>query len=1819
MRLHQAYIFLFKRLKSTLLHKPIFFGAFLLLGFCGYGQVLTIENATETEGTGLVFTVTVDVAVGSPFTVTTGYVGGTATGGALPLAAPEDYNNTPQVLNFTGVTPGEAQQFTVETFDNLMVEGTEIFAVTLTSSNIAITDSDTAIGAINDNDSAAVTIENVTVTEGAGLLFTVTLNASIGSPFTVTTGYTGGTATGGALPLAAPEDYNNTPQVLNFTGVTPGETQQFTVDTFDDLVLEGIETFTVTLASSNIAVGDSDTAIGTINDNDTASVTIENVTVTEGAGLLFTVTSDVAVGSPFTVTTGYTGGTATGGALPLAAPEDYNNTPQVLNFTGVTPGETQQFTVDTFDDLVVEGPETFTVTLTSSNPSVTDSDTAIGTINDNDTAAVTVENVTATEGAGLLFTVTLNNTVASGAFTVTTGYTNVSATGGALPLVTPEDYNNEAQVLNFAGTAGETQQFTVATLNDLVVEGTETFTVTLTSSNPAVTDSDTAIGAINDNDTAAVTIENVTATEGAGLLFTVTLNNEVATGAFTVTTGYTGGTATGGALPLVAPEDYNNTAQVLNFTGTAGQTRQFTVATLNDVIVEGPETFTVTLTSSNPSVTDSDTAIGTINDNDAAAITVEDVTVTEGAGLLFTVTLNNTVASGAFTVTTGYTDVSATGGALPLVSPEDYNNTAQVLNFAGTAGETQQFTVATLNDVIVEGPETFTVTLTSSNPSVTDSDTAIGTINDNDTAAVTVENVTATEGAGLLFTVTLNNEVATGAFTVTTGYTGGTATGGALPLVAPEDYNNTAQVLNFTGTAGQTRQFTVATLNDVIVEGPETFTVTLTSSNPAVTDSDTAIGTINDNDTAAVTVENVTATEGAGLLFTVTLNNEVATGAFTVTTGYTGGTATGGALPLVSPEDYNNTAQVLNFTGTAGQTRQFTVATLNDVIVEGPETFTVTLTSSNPAITDSDTAIGTINDNDSLAASVVATDPTAAEVTPSNQTGTFIIDLGAINGTGTPITVNYGLTGSALNTTDYATIPTSVVIPNNQRTATITVVPVNDLITEGTEDVILTLAAGTGYTVGAPNSATVNITDNDTATISINDVAVDEGDGTATFNVTLTGILPGGFSVDFDTANGTAIAGVGNDYTANSGTLNFAGTNNEIEIITVTILEDFVEELTENFTVTLSGITGLATIDDAVGTGSINDNDSCTADIIAPAINPLVPTDFCDSIDQDLNAYTSTAPPAGTVLTWSRNPNPLITSAHLPTSVITLPGVYYGFFFDALDPCLSPTLQVDIILNPTPTVGSTTPDTICGTGTATLEATVAIGGILNWYDDPLAGNLLGTGSSFTTPLITETTTFYVEAIINNCPSLRVPVIATVNDPPTTGVATSTAACNVTNAGGPTTVDLDNTLVGADAGIWAVTTDPSGSVTIGAGNVVDFEGLPDGSYEFTYTTNTAVLPCTDVSVVVTISVNDCFIDTDNDGLTDGEEAVLGTDPNNPDSDGDTIQDGQEVTDTTDPLDDCDSIGGVPLPASDCDNDGISNGDEATLGTNPNDSDSDGDGIEDSPEVGNDIANPLDGDNDGIIDALDSNILDTDNDGVVDQLDPANLDPCIPDITAGPCVPEDIDLGVEKTVDRDRPLVGDQIVFTITLTNLSQVPVSNIAINDLLEVATGFQYVSHTASLGAYDSATGNWQLDEIAADAVHTLTITAEVPTSGTFTNTVTVLDSFPNDGNATNNTASITVIVNQRSSDECGFLFNQFSPNGDGSNDLLRINCIDQFPDNTIEIYDRYGNSVFEESGYANNWDGTGSNGELPRGTYFYILDLGDGSEVRKGWIQIIR
>jgi len=68
------------------------------------------------------------------------------------------------------------------------------------------------------------------------------------------------------------------------------------------------------------------------------------------------------------------------------------------------------------------------------------------------------------------------------------------------------------------------------------------------------------------------------------------------------------------------------------------------------------------------------------------------------------------------------------------------------------------------------------------------------------------------------------------------------------------------------------------------------------------------------------------------------------------------------------------------------------------------------------------------------------------------------------------------------------------------------------------------------------------------------------------------------------------------------------------------------------------------------------------------------------------------------------------------------------------------------------------------------------------------------------------------------------------------------------------------------------------------------------------------------------------------------------------------------------------------------------------------------------------------------------------------------------------------------------------------------------------------------------------------------------------------------------------------------------SPNGDGKNDVWIIDFIEEYPENVVEIYNRWGELLFHADGYQQDWDGTYEGKELPIGTYYYIIDLHDES-----------
>jgi len=117
----------------------------------------------------------------------------------------------------------------------------------------------------------------------------------------------------------------------------------------------------------------------------------------------------------------------------------------------------------------------------------------------------------------------------------------------------------------------------------------------------------------------------------------------------------------------------------------------------------------------------------------------------------------------------------------------------------------------------------------------------------------------------------------------------------------------------------------------------------------------------------------------------------------------------------------------------------------------------------------------------------------------------------------------------------------------------------------------------------------------------------------------------------------------------------------------------------------------------------------------------------------------------------------------------------------------------------------------------------------------------------------------------------------------------------------------------------------------------------------------------------------------------------------------------------------------------------------------------------------------------------------------------------------------DLRVLKTVNNSTQTVGQNVTFTVTATNLGPDSATGATVNDLLP--SGLTYVSHTASAGLYNPASGVWTIGSLTNGVSRTLTLTATIALAArpSVTNTATITGN-EYDSNTGNNTATSTVI-----------------------------------------------------------------------------------------------
>jgi Ca2+-binding RTX toxin-like protein len=546
---------------------------------------------------------------------------------------------------------------------------------------------------------------------------------------------------------------------------------------------------------------------------------------------------------------------------------------------------------------------------------------------------------------------------------------------------------------------------------------------------------------------------------------------------------------------------------------------------------------------------------------------------------------------------------------------------------------------------------------------------------------------------------------------------------------------NGTDYLQLTGTAtfaagSSTTTITVTPTDDLIFEGNETVTLTLaTGTGYTLGTAQTATVTIADNDAIPqVSINDVTITEGnsgtRNANFIVSLSNPSSQ---TISVNY----QTVDDDATTANNDYVATTGTITFT--PGQTTKTLPITINgDTVGEINEAFTVLLTNAVNATLLKNEGIGIIRNDDLPGVTVTAI---YTQATESGVLGIF-----QLNRTGSitrSLNVNYSLSGTATNGTDYGTLNGVATFASGSSTAIIFVNPTEDTRFEGNETAIFNLLTGTGYTVGTSNSSTITIADNDPQPqISINDVTLTEGDsGTKTFNfaVTLSNPSSQTITVAYQTSNVSAVAGT--DYITQTGTITF----NPGEIsktVGVIVNGDTLVENNETFKVNLSTPVN-ATIADGEGIATINNDDVPTLTVnnltVVEGVDNNAIMNFTLSTPSNLAVsvnYSTTAGTATANSDYTPVSGTLTIAAGATTATLSIPIVNDNFnepnetFNLALsNPVGAVVVNANPVITITDTIQSSTTLTLpTGVENLQLTGTAAINGTGNTGNNVLTGN-----------------------------------------------------------------------------------------------------------------------------------------------------------------------------------------------------------------------------------------------------------------------------------------------------------------------------------------------------------------------------------------------------------------------------------------------------------------------------------------------------------------
>lgn len=1115
----------------------------------------------------------------------------------------------PGTLTFTSGNWNIAQSVTVTAVNDTAVEGAG--TTTLNHSvasvdgnyNLIIVGSVTA--SVTDNE-----VPTVTVTQSSGA--TAVLEGGATDTYTVV--LVGGAPSGEVVVSAAGNAQASvSPSAIHFGTAATGDLSgssagnlrlwsnpaTFTVTAIDDNVAEGAHSGVITHTVSGGGYGGASASNVTvaITDNDSAGYIISqaSLSVAEAGGTgSFTVrlTSQPTAN----VTVGVTSSNLNEGTVA----------PANLTFTSANWNLPQAVTVIGVVDAVADGNILWSVNLVADTGT---SDAAYLNFDPTDVAVTTLDDDTVSVLVTQLGGSTL---VAEGG--ATDSYTMVltSQPTASVTITVAPDAQLSVSPSSLTFTTVNwftTQAVTVTAVDDQITESAHTGTINHTASGGGYGGLSVAsvTAAIIDNDPAGVVVSALSSgvvEGGATATYTLALST-IPTGDVTI---------------AVTPDAQLSASPAsLTFTSANWNTPQtVTVTAVNDAVSEGTHVGTlvhaasgggyngVSITGRSATVTDDDTAGVMVTQSGGTTIVVEG-----GATDTYTVVLTSQPTANVGVTVSGDSQAGAAPGTLTFTS--------------GNWNVAQTVTVTAVNDTVVDGPGTATVnhsaasidgnynliTVASVTASVTDNEMATVTVTQSGGTTAMVEG-----GTTDTYTAVLAGGAPIGEVVLS-------ATGDAQVSVSPAVIHfGPAATGDLSGnSAGNLRlwsnaaTFTVTAIDDSVAEGPHSGTVTHLVSGGGFDGATAAsvTGGVTDNDSAGVAVSptsGLTCTEAGGQAsFTVQLNSRP-TAQVDIT--ITGSDSSEGLVAFVDGVPCSDPVTISFQPAQWSTSRTITLVGVDDLIDDGDIDWGVDLAAAASVdprysgLAVPDVVVSTV-DNDS--ATVVIDASAITQVAEAGATWTsYAIALGT-QPTGD---VRIGVTPpSGQLTTDKSAVwfgPTALATGSgadaaNRRLwsnpASITLTAIDDDVDEAAIHgvVVSHSAAGDEYTGVSISDVSVNITDNDSAVVSVSPQAglvVSEAGTTVTFGVQL------GTKPTADVILTFASNDPGEGVTSPT-TLSFSGANwNVAQTVTVTGIDDQVDDGVQAFTITAVATSADANYQSiAVPTVSVTCNDDDNAGAVA--------------------------------------------------------------------------------------------------------------------------------------------------------------------------------------------------------------------------------------------------------------------------------------------------------------------------------------------------------------------------------------------------------------------------------------------------------------------------------------------------------------------------------------------------------------------------------------------------------------------------------------------